>query len=242
MSFQSSLLPGEYDQLLALGDEQGNLHVFDVPVPLRKAKANDIDTFKAIHPGRDRLGGQESGKDGRAKSGRRVRRPRRRPRTRSRRQKRRLPKEGEFDFTDAELEADNAAYAKLQRKLAQEMDIRLLRHAPRERIGRSEPQRRSSRRSGADLWAGGRGAANPGGPVGRDKVPYRYHCGRYRREYQTARRGHTTFAERTSVPACVAIRLATAYRTLRAFLLTPAPICTNSTATAARQGHAVAAT
>ena len=36
------------------------------------------------------------------------------------------PKEGEFDFTEAELEADNAAYAKLQRKLAQEMDIRLL--------------------------------------------------------------------------------------------------------------------
>ena len=36
------------------------------------------------------------------------------------------PKEGEFAFTEAELEADNAAYAKLQRKLAQEMDIRLL--------------------------------------------------------------------------------------------------------------------
>ena len=48
MAFQSSLLPGEYDQLLALGDEQGNLHVFDVPVPLRKAKANDMDTFKAF--------------------------------------------------------------------------------------------------------------------------------------------------------------------------------------------------
>ena len=36
------------------------------------------------------------------------------------------PKEGEFAFSEAELEADNAAYAKLQRKLAQEMDIRLL--------------------------------------------------------------------------------------------------------------------
>jgi len=48
MSFQSDLLPGEYDQLLALGDEQGNLHVFDVPLPLRKAKASDIDTFKAF--------------------------------------------------------------------------------------------------------------------------------------------------------------------------------------------------
>ena len=48
MAFQASLLPGEYDQLLALGDEQGNLHVFDVPLPLRKAKANDVDTFQAF--------------------------------------------------------------------------------------------------------------------------------------------------------------------------------------------------
>jgi len=36
------------------------------------------------------------------------------------------PAEAGFEFTQAELEAENAAYAKLQRKLAGDMDIRLL--------------------------------------------------------------------------------------------------------------------
>jgi len=127
MSFQSDLLPGEYDQLLALGDEQGNLHVFDVPLPLRKAKASDIDTFKAFIQAeidwevksQERMAAQkEAAENAKAAA------PAEEEEAPAAEEE--APKEGEFAFSEAELEADNAAYAKLQRKLAQEMDIRLL--------------------------------------------------------------------------------------------------------------------
>merc|ERR1719263_1911276 len=126
MSFQSDLLPGEYDQLLALGDEQGNLHVFDVPQPLRKPKASDIDTFKAFIQAeidwevksQERMAAQreaaENAKAAAPAEGDAEEEPA---------AEEEAPKEGEFDFSPEELEADNA---KLQRKLAQEMDIRLL--------------------------------------------------------------------------------------------------------------------
>ena len=125
MSFQSDLLPGEYDQLLALGDEQGNLHVFDVPTPLRKPKASDIDTFKAFIQAeiawevksQQRMAAQKEAAEAAPKPAEDEEVVEEAEDT---------PKEGEFDFSEAELEADNAAYAKLQRKLAQEMDIRLL--------------------------------------------------------------------------------------------------------------------
>merc|ERR1712167_364624 len=80
MSFQSDLLPGEYDQLLALGDQQGNLHVFDVPLPLRKNKPNDIDTFKAFI--RSKSTGRSKVKQGWRRRRRRPRRRRSPPRTR----------------------------------------------------------------------------------------------------------------------------------------------------------------
>ena len=128
MSFQSDLLPGEYDQLLALGDEQGNLHVFDVPLPLRKAKASDIDTFKAFIQAeidwevksQERMAAQKEAAEN-AKAAAPAEEEEEAPAAEEE-----APKDGEFDFSEAELEADNAAYAKLQRKLAQEMDIRLL--------------------------------------------------------------------------------------------------------------------
>ena len=129
MSFQSDLLPGEYDQLLALGDEQGNLHVFDVPLPLRKAKASDIDTFKAFIQAeidwevksQERMAAQkEAAENAKAAA------PAEDDAEEEPAAEEEAPKDGEFDFSEAELEADNAAYAKLQRKLAQEMDIRLL--------------------------------------------------------------------------------------------------------------------
>ena len=50
------------------------------------------------------------------------------------------PKEGEFAFSPEELEADNAAYAKLQRKLAQEMDIRLLENGLRDWSYEPQPE------------------------------------------------------------------------------------------------------
>ena len=114
--------------MLALGDEQGNLHVFDVPTPLRKPKASDIDTFKAFIQAeidwevksQERMAAQkeaaESAKAAAPAEEEEV----------VEEAEAEQPKEGEFAFTEAELEADNAAYAKLQRKLAQEMDIRLL--------------------------------------------------------------------------------------------------------------------
>ena len=128
MSFQSDLLPGEYDQLLALGDEQGNLHVFDVPTPLRKPKASDIDTFKSFIQAeidwevksQERMAAQKEAAEN-AKAAAPAEGEAEEPAAEEE-----APKEGEFDFSEAELEADNAAYAKLQRKLAQEMDIRLL--------------------------------------------------------------------------------------------------------------------
>jgi len=129
MSFQSDLLPGEYDQLLALGDEQGNLHVFDVPLPLRKAKASDVDTFKAFIQAeidwevksQERMAAQrEAAENAKAAA------PAEEAAEEAPAAEEEAPKEGEFAFSEAELEADNAAYAKLQRKLAQEMDIRLL--------------------------------------------------------------------------------------------------------------------
>ena len=126
MAFQASLLPGEYDQLLALGDEQGNLHVFDVPLPLRKNKPNDVDTFKAFIrseidwevKSQARMAAQKEAAENAPKpaEGEEV----------VEEEEAEQPKEGEFAFSPEELEADNAAYAKLQRKLAQEMDIRLL--------------------------------------------------------------------------------------------------------------------
>ena len=119
--------------MLALGDEQGNLHVFDVPLPLRKAKANDVDTFKAFIQAeidwevksQERMAAQkeaaESAKAAAPAEDEEVVE-----------EEETAPKEGEFEFTEAELEADNAAYAKLQRKLAQEMDIRLLENGLRD--------------------------------------------------------------------------------------------------------------
>ena len=142
MSFQSDLLPGEYDQLLALGDEQGNLHVFDVPTPLRKAKANDVDTFKAFIQAeidwevksQERMAAQkeaaESAKAAAPAEDEEV----------VEEEAEDTPKEGEFAFSPEELEADNAAYAKLQRKLAQEMDIRLLENGLRDWSYEPQPE------------------------------------------------------------------------------------------------------
>ena len=142
MSFQSDLLPGEYDQLLALGDEQGNLHVFDVPLPLRKAKANDVDTFKAFIQAeidwevksQERMAAQkeaaESAKAAAPAEDEEV----------VEEEAEDTPKEGEFAFSPEELEADNAAYAKLQRKLAQEMDIRLLENGLRDWSYEPQPE------------------------------------------------------------------------------------------------------
>ena len=141
MSFQSDLLPGEYDQLLALGDEQGNLHVFDVPTPLRKAKANDIDAFKAFIQAeidwevksQERMAAQrEAAESAKAAAPAEDAEEPAEEET--------APKEGEFEFTEAELEADNAAYAKLQRKLAQEMDIRLLENGLRDWSYEPQPE------------------------------------------------------------------------------------------------------
>ena len=142
MSFQSDLLPGEYDQLLALGDEQGNLHVFDVPLPLRKAKANDIETFKAFIraeidwevKSQERMAAQreaaENAKAAAPAEDEEV----------VEEEEAEQPKEGEFAFSPEELEADNAAYAKLQRKLAQEMDIRLLENGLRDWSYEPQPE------------------------------------------------------------------------------------------------------
>ena len=141
MSFQSDLLPGEYDQLLALGDEQGNLHVFDVPLPLRKAKTNDVDTFKAFIQAeidwevksQERMAAQKEAAESAkaAAPAEDAEEPA---------EEETAPKEGEFEFTEAELEADNAAYAKLQRKLAQEMDIRLLENGLRDWSYEPQPE------------------------------------------------------------------------------------------------------
>ena len=142
MAFQSSLLPGEYDQLLALGDEQGNLHVFDVPLPLRKAKANDIDAFRAFIQAeidwevksQERMAAQKEAAES-AKAAAPAEEDAGEPEAEEE-----APKEGEFAFTEAELEADNAAYAKLQRKLAQEMDIRLLENGLRDWSYEPQPE------------------------------------------------------------------------------------------------------
>ena len=144
MSFQSDLLPGEYDQLLALGDEQGNLHVFDVPLPLRKAKASDVDTFKAFIQAeidwevksQERMAAQkEAAENAKAAAPAEGDAAEEAPV-----EEEEAPKEGEFAFTEAELEADNAAYAKLQRKLAQEMDIRLLENGLRDWSYEPQPE------------------------------------------------------------------------------------------------------
>jgi WD40 repeat protein len=143
MSFQSDLLPGEYDQLLALGDEQGNLHVFDVPTPLRKAKANDIDAFRAFIQAeidwevksQERMAAQKEAAES-AKAAAPAEADAEEPAEEAED----TPKEGEFAFTEAELEADNAAYAKLQRKLAQEMDIRLLENGLRDWSYEPQPE------------------------------------------------------------------------------------------------------
>ena len=97
-----------------------------MPLPLRKAKANDIDTFKAFIQAEIDWEVKSQERMAAQRKRRRVRRPRRRRRTTEEpaAEEEEAPKEGEFEFTEAELEADNAAYAKLQRKLAQEMDIR----------------------------------------------------------------------------------------------------------------------
>ena len=104
------------------------MHVFDVPLPLRKAKASDVDTFKAFIQAeidwevksQERMAAQKEAAEN-AKAAAPAEEEEEAPAAEEE-----APKEGEFDFTEAELEADNAAYAKLQRKLAQEMDIRLL--------------------------------------------------------------------------------------------------------------------
>ena len=127
------------------------------PLPLRKAKANDMDTFKSFIQAeidwevksQERMAAQkeaaaraaaaeEEGAEEAAED---------------------TPKEGEFDFSPEELEADNAAYAKLQRKLAQEMDIRLLENGPRAGPTSRSP---SSRRDGfraLTAWGGSTGAS-----------------------------------------------------------------------------------
>ena len=112
--------------MLALGDQQGNLHVFDVPLPLRKAKTNDVDTFKAFIrseidwevKSQERMAAQQEAAEAAPKPAE--------DEEVVEEEAAEQPKEGEFAFSPEELEADNAAYAKLQRKLAQEMDIRLL--------------------------------------------------------------------------------------------------------------------
>ena len=112
--------------MLALGDEQGNLHVFDVPLPLRKNKPNDVDTFKAFIrseidwevKSQARMAAQKEAAEAAPKPAE--------DEEVVEEEAAEQPKEGEFAFSPEELEADNAAYAKLQRKLAQEMDIRLL--------------------------------------------------------------------------------------------------------------------
>merc|ERR1712167_97618 len=139
MSFQSDLLPGEYDQLLALGDQQGNLHVFDVPLPLRKNKPNDIDTFKAFIrseidwevKSQARMAAQKEAAEAAPKPAEDEEVVE---------EEAEQPKEGEFAFSPEELEADNAAYAKLQRKLAQEMDIRLLENGLRDWSYEPQPE------------------------------------------------------------------------------------------------------
>ena len=99
-----------------------------MPLPLRKNKPNDVDTFKAFIrseidwevKSQARMAAQkeaaENAKAAAPAEGEEV----------VEEEAAEQPKEGEFDFSPEELEADNAAYAKLQRKLAQEMDIRLL--------------------------------------------------------------------------------------------------------------------
>lgn len=121
MRFQAALLPGDSDQLLALGDEQGNLHVFDVPRPLWAPEGNDIEKFRTFiqqeiaydEKTQARMAQQAEDQESAmpAEEGEEVAE---------------TPAEAGFEFTQAELEAENAAYAKLQRKLAGDMDIRLL--------------------------------------------------------------------------------------------------------------------
>ena len=103
--------------------------MFDVPLPLRKPKASDVDTFKAFIQSeidwevksQERMAAQREAAEN-AKAAAPAEDDAEAPEA----EEEEAPKEGEFDFSPEELEADNAAYAKLQRKLAQEMDIRLL--------------------------------------------------------------------------------------------------------------------
>ena len=102
------------------------MHVFDVPLPLRKNKPNDIDAFKAFIrseidwevKSQARMAAQKEAAEAAPKPAEAE--------DEVEEEAAEQPKEGEFAFSPEELEADNAAYAKLQRKLAQEMDIRLL--------------------------------------------------------------------------------------------------------------------
>ncbi len=116
--------------------------MFDVPLPLRKPKASDVDTFKAFIQAeidwevksQERMAAQKEAAEN-AKAAAPAEEEEEAPA-----EEEEAPKEGEFDFTEAELEADNAAYAKLQRKLAQEMDIRLLENGLRDWSYEPQPE------------------------------------------------------------------------------------------------------
>ena len=118
------------------------MHVFDVPLPLRKNKPNDIDAFKAFIQAeidwevksQQRMAAQREAAEN-AKAAAPAEDDAEEPA-----EEEEAPKDGEFDFSPEELEADNAAYAKLQRKLAQEMDIRLLENGLRDWSYEPQPE------------------------------------------------------------------------------------------------------